>query len=72
MLIIIKQAEELAAALAASKGQPAQTDNDAVSIILLIYFIDYCYFLAWFVELKLTWPIICDWVYSVLWFYFLD
>lgn len=36
MLIIIKQAEELAAALAAFKGQPAQNDNDVVSISFLL------------------------------------
>jgi len=35
MLILLNQAEELAAALAASKGQPAVTDNDMVSIGLL-------------------------------------
>jgi len=35
MLILINQAEELAAALAASKGQPAVTDNDAVSFGLI-------------------------------------
>ena len=32
--MIIKQAEELAAAMAASKGQPAQSDNDGVRIKL--------------------------------------
>lgn len=30
LLMIIIQAEELAAAMAASKGNPSQTDNDGV------------------------------------------
>ena len=32
--MIVKQAEELAAAMAASKGQPVQSDNDGVRIKL--------------------------------------
>jgi len=34
-VILLNQAEELAAALTASKGQPALTDNDVVSTELL-------------------------------------
>lgn len=37
MILLLVQAEELAAAMAASKGHPAQTDNDVVRMELLIY-----------------------------------
>ena len=37
IFIIIKQAEQLTAALAACEAQPAQTENDEVNISLLLF-----------------------------------